>query len=93
MRKARTRGRASAGRAKATAPPNLENLASQGVAAADPESASATETPRRDADVLIAVLDRFRSRFPETWDRLRLCPLQHGVETIGEMLRVARPRG
>lgn len=37
--------------------------------------------------VLGEAVDYFRGAFPEAWDKLRLCPLQHGLETISEMLR------
>ena len=96
MRRARTKSRASGGRGRTSASRELAGTASQGLTAAEPvvpEAAAVTETPRGDAELLLAVLDRFRSRFPGEWDRLRLCPLQHGVETIGELLRAARPRG
>jgi hypothetical protein len=37
--------------------------------------------------VLGEAVDYFRGAFPEKWEMLRLCPLQHGLETISEMLR------
>ena len=41
-----------------------------------------------EAAALIALLETFRARFPELWQELRLCPLQHGLETIVEHLRL-----
>ncbi len=28
----------------------------------------------------------FKARFPDDWEALRLCPLQHGIETMIEKL-------
>ena len=47
------------------------------------------ETPTKgEAEALIALLETFRARFPELWQELRLCPLQHGLETMVEHLRL-----
>lgn len=29
----------------------------------------------------------FKARFPADWETLRLCPLEHGIETIIEKLK------
>ena len=39
---------------------------------------------------LAELIAGFRTVYPQEWDQLRLTPLQHGLETIIERLRVAR---
>jgi hypothetical protein len=36
---------------------------------------------------LSEAVDEFKARFPGEWDALRLCPLQHGLETMIERLK------
>jgi hypothetical protein len=36
---------------------------------------------------LAQIVASFRSAYPELWDELALCPLQHGLETMIEKLR------
>jgi len=31
-------------------------------------------------------VELFKARFPDVWDELRLCPLQHGLEEMIERL-------
>ena len=57
-----------------------------------PESSEATPdpTPQQDARMLGDVVERFRSLHPADWEQLRLCPLQHGLETMVRKLRAYR---
>lgn len=45
--------------------------------------------PRKVAESspLADLLADFRARFPDEWESLRLCPLQHGIETMIEKLK------
>jgi hypothetical protein len=38
-------------------------------------------------DALTAIAARFRAEFPEEWEALRLCPLQHGLEDMARLLK------
>ena len=58
-----------------------------GVAGSDP---MAEPTPQQDARALGDAVDRFRSLHPADWEQLRLCPLQHGLETMVRKLRAYR---
>ena len=46
--------------------------------------------PREESRALAELIAGFRTVYPQEWDQLRLTPLQHGLETIIERLRVAR---
>lgn len=46
--------------------------------------------PGDDGDALNRIVASFRARFPEEWDKLALCPLQHG---LGDMTRLMQGRG
>jgi len=46
---------------------------------------------REEARVLAGLVNLFRRHFPDDWEQLRLCPLQCGLETMGEKLRWYRP--
>ena len=48
------------------------------------------ETRARRSRALAELIAGFRTVYPQLWDQLRLTPLQHGLETIIERLRVAR---
>lgn len=39
-----------------------------------------------DVDAISAGVAAFKARFPEEWEALRLCPLQHGLEAMIEKL-------
>ena len=39
-----------------------------------------------DVAAIVAGVDAFKARFPDEWEALRLCPLQHGLETMIEKL-------
>ena len=52
--------------------------------------AIAAPTPQQDARALGDVTDGFRSLHPVDWEQLRLCPLQHGLETMVRKLRAFR---
>lgn len=43
-------------------------------------------TGNRDVDAISAGVTAFKAKFPEEWEALRLCPLQHGLETMIEKL-------
>jgi hypothetical protein len=47
-------------------------------------------TQQQDARALGDAVDRFRSLHPADWEQLRLCPLQHGLETMVRKLRAYR---
>ncbi|MGZ8283382.1 MAG: hypothetical protein ACXWUN_10600 [Allosphingosinicella sp.] len=49
------------------------------------------ETYQQIGATLSSLIERFRLSFPQDWDQLRLCPLQHGVDTMVETLRQPRP--
>lgn len=51
------------------------------------EGAAFEPTPDADPSMLQAIIDDFKVRFPDEWEGLRLCPLQHGIETIVERLK------
>jgi hypothetical protein len=42
--------------------------------------------PAASEDFAAFVAD-FKARFPDDWEMLRLCPLQHGLETMIEKLK------
>lgn len=46
---------------------------------------------REEARVLAGLVDVFCRHFPTEWEELRLCPLQHGLESMTEKLRHYRP--
>ena len=50
----------------------------------------AAPLPQQDARMLGDVVERFRSLHPADWEQLRLCPLQHGLETMVRKLRAFR---
>lgn len=35
-----------------------------------------------DASQLAGIVEDFKARFPDEWEALRLCPLQHGLEDM-----------
>lgn len=39
------------------------------------------------SDDLSAIVEAFKAAHPELWEELRLCPLQHGLDTMIERLR------
>lgn len=43
--------------------------------------------PGNDGDALARIDKSFRARFPEQWENMRLCPLQHGIEIMADILR------
>lgn len=36
---------------------------------------------------LSAIVARFQAEFPDDWEALRLCPLQHGLEDMARLLK------
>ena len=52
--------------------------------------AAPAPTSQQDARALGEVVERFRTLHPADWDQLRLCPLQHGLETMVRKLRAFR---
>lgn len=34
-----------------------------------------------------AYIERFKAEFPDDWEALRLCPLQHGLEDMARKLK------
>ena len=60
---------------------------------ADPvpgEDSLRAASPKEWGEALERIVDFFRAASPEEWERLRLCPLQHGLETMAEMLKARR---
>ena len=47
-------------------------------------------SPHEESRALAELIAGFRADYPQEWDQLRLTPLQHGLETIIERLRLAR---
>jgi hypothetical protein len=39
-----------------------------------------------DVAAIVAGIEGFKARYPDEWEALRLCPLQHGLETMIEKL-------
>ncbi len=40
----------------------------------------------KESDDLSSIVDGFKVRFPDDWEALRLCPLQHGLDAMIEKL-------
>lgn len=40
-----------------------------------------------DGDALARIADYFKAKFPDEWEALRLCPLQHGLDEMAKLLR------
>ena len=47
----------------------------------------ANPVPGDDGDALDRIGASFRERFPEDWENIRLCPLQHGIPAMADILR------
>lgn len=47
----------------------------------------ADPVPGDNGKALARIADYFRATYPEEWERLRLCPLQHGLEDMAERLK------
>jgi len=43
--------------------------------------------PGDDGDALERIAASFQARFPEQWEALALCPLQHGLIAMAETLK------
>lgn len=56
-------------------------------AAAEPERDEAGKRPKDHAHHLEDAYEAFQQIDPEGWEELRLCPLQHGIETMVRKLR------
>lgn len=39
-----------------------------------------------DVAAIVAGVEVFKAQYPDEWEALRLCPLQHGLETMIEKL-------
>lgn len=50
------------------------------------EASPVAEVPAVSSRVLGGIVERFKADFPDDWEALRLCPLQHGIETMIEKL-------
>ena len=46
--------------------------------------------PGDNGEALERIAAFFRAAFPEDWEALRLCPLQHGLETMADRLKAGR---
>lgn len=47
----------------------------------------ADPVPGNDGDALARIVDYLKAKFPEEWEALRLCPLQHGLDEMVKRLR------
>lgn len=54
------------------------------------KTGAVTPASQDDARMLDDLIERFRAAHAEDWEELRLCPLQHGVETMVRKLRAFR---
>lgn len=43
--------------------------------------------PDNNGEVLERIVDYFAAEYPDEWEALRLCPLQHGIDTMAERLK------
>lgn len=43
--------------------------------------------PGDDGDALDRIVASFKARFPDEWEKLALCPLQHGVIDMAKTMR------
>jgi len=43
--------------------------------------------PGNDGEALQRIADFFKAKFPEEWEELRLCPLQHGIADMIDKLK------
>jgi hypothetical protein len=44
----------------------------------------ATASP---AETLARIAEQFRAEHPDEWEKLRLCPLQHGLQDMERLLK------
>jgi hypothetical protein len=51
------------------------------------EDKLANPVPGDDGDALSRIEASFRERFPEDWENIRLCPLQHGLPHMADLMR------
>lgn len=47
----------------------------------------ADPVPGDNGAALARIADYFRNTFPDDWEALRLCPLQHGLEAMADKLK------
>lgn len=47
------------------------------------------EAPKRPSNGFRATIEAFKADYPDKWEEIRLCPLQHGIEAIAETLEKA----
>ena len=59
-------------------------------ATSSPAPRAAESSSLEDARALSDIVARFRARHVDDWEALRLCPLQHGLETMKRKLRAYR---
>ena len=57
-----------------------------GAAASVAATAPPNPVPGDDGAALARIVDYFRHGHEEAWERLRLCPLQHGLEEMARLL-------
>ncbi len=51
------------------------------------EGAIADPVPGDNDAALDRIVAYFQATFPQEWEALRLCPLQHGLEAMSELIR------
>lgn len=49
--------------------------------------APADPVPGNNGEALTRIADYFRATFPDDWEALRLCPLQHGLDDMARLLK------
>lgn len=47
----------------------------------------ADPAPGDNGEALSRLVEFFRAQHPDTWETLRLCPLQHGIDVMIEALK------
>ena len=50
----------------------------------------ADPAPGDNGEALERIAAYFQATFPDEWEQLRLCPLQHGIETMAGTLKARR---
>lgn len=60
----------------------------EGAVSAAPAPAKAADpVPGNNGEALARIVAFFQAEFPDDWEVLRLCPLQHGLEDMERLLK------
>lgn len=52
-----------------------------------PKAGTADPVPGDNGEALARITEFFKAQYPEHWESLRLCPLQHGLEDMAALLK------